>query len=89
MSAEIFGDFYIEYEASEHDGMVISLDANVWHNAQRGGEPLFTLLTKWDGCSHMRMPYLHFDGLEAFEDIVKCVAYLYNDVCARVGMDET
>ena len=49
-------------------------------------EPLFELHTKWDGCSHLRMPYLHFDTLGEFDAFRRCVEYIYDDVCARHGM---
>lgn len=46
-------------------------------------EPLFTVSIGWDGCSHLRMPYLHFDELEEFEAVGRVVKYLYEDVCDR------
>jgi hypothetical protein len=45
--------------------------------------PLFELLTKWDSCSHLRMEYLHFDGIEEFEAFGRVVKYIYEEICAR------
>lgn len=51
-------------------------------------EPLCTLLVKWDGCSHLRLPYLHFDGMEAFGQFQSLVAYIYDDICERHGIGD-
>ena len=49
-------------------------------------KPLLSLGVGWDGCSHLRMAYLHFDGLNQFAAFVRLVRYIYRDVGDREGM---
>jgi hypothetical protein len=51
-------------------------------------KPLCTLLVKWAGCSHLRMPYLHFDGMEQYDAFSRVVTYVYNDICSRHDVEE-
>lgn len=50
--------------------------------------PLFTLLVKWDGCSHLRMPYLHFDEEDELDALKRCIVYVRDDLCIKNGMDD-
>lgn len=49
-------------------------------------EPLFHLRVGWDGCSHLNMPYLHFDGVEEFEKFGNVVKYIYDDICDKADL---
>lgn len=47
-------------------------------------DPLCELLVKIiDGCSHLRMPYFHFDEMEQFESFARLVTYIREDICDR------
>lgn len=46
-------------------------------------EPLFNLLTKFDSCSHLRMGYLHFDGLEELDAFTRVIKYICENICER------
>lgn len=51
-------------------------------------DPVFELYTKRDGCSHLRMAYLHFDDLEKFDSFSRCVKFIYDDLCKSEGVND-
>jgi hypothetical protein len=80
--------FVIRYTVQMADNTPAAIDASVWYaDRHHDGEPLFTLLVKWDGCAHLRMPYLHFDDLKELDEVRACIAYVYDDICAKHGVD--
>lgn len=85
---DLYEDFAIFYRVYEVDNLKIWLETKVYEQDKAKGEPLFELRVGWDGCSHMRMPYFHFDGLEQFESLQRCVAYIYNDLCDKMDVGE-
>lgn len=85
------GKFLIRYEIEIGDeNTPIALDAKVWlkERAPIDEVPLFLLRTKWDGCSHLDMIHLHFDGMEEFDEFAACVRFIYDDLCELHGVGD-
>jgi hypothetical protein len=51
-------------------------------------EPLFTIWVKWDGCSHLRLPYFHFDNEDELDALKRCVAWVRDDLCEKNGVTD-
>ena len=49
-------------------------------------DPVFSVRIGWDGCSHVRNLNYHFDELEEWDNLSRCIRYLYDDVCERHGV---
>jgi hypothetical protein len=50
--------------------------------------PTFNLWVKWDGCSHLRCPYLHFDEPEELEAFTRAVHWIRDDLADQIGMSD-
>lgn len=86
------GPFYIRYDVEPGDDLEhnILIDADVWWSEldPKTQAPTFAIRSKWDGCTHLWMPYLHFDGLEQFDQFSACVKYIYEDLCDKHNVGE-
>ena len=96
-----FENFYFRYKIGEENSYLqleawevqlwdgetpIFLTYPVTVSDPEKAKPLFEITVKFDGCSHLRLPYFHFDTLEQLDQLTKCIKYIWNDLCPQNGV---